>query len=157
MSKINEVKKFLQQMVELRAGASRLLEARYICQEDFVLQHGRSMEVTKSPFQRGEMKMCFMNAQKLMTKEGYTYCEGYAFRQVLPVLHAWLIDSEGNVVDPTWEDSEECVYFGVPFKTEYVLSRQAETKTYLSVIDDYQGHWPLLTGGAEAEKVIEFA
>lgn len=84
--------------------------------EDLVLAKG--IEVLGQPlpegFKRGKLKACFANAGKLALK-GWPYVEGYAASKslALPMPHAWVLDGEGGVVDPTWEHPEDCHYMGV--------------------------------------------
>jgi hypothetical protein len=70
--------------------------------------------------ERGEPKLCFQNAGRLAF-DGWTYCEGLAIRESLglPLAHAWVLDDDGKVVDPTWDRPEETHYLGVvvPFES----------------------------------------
>jgi hypothetical protein len=63
---------------------------------------------------RGKQKACFENAGQLALA-GWPYAEGYAVRPSLgiPLPHAWVLDGEGRVVDPTWEHPETCHYMGI--------------------------------------------
>jgi hypothetical protein len=64
---------------------------------------------------QGNMGQCYYNAMVMAVNhpERWTYCEGYAVLETLgvPMEHAWCLDSNGNVVDPTWEGAAD--YFGV--------------------------------------------
>lgn len=57
---------------------------------------------------------CFLNAYKGMNRQ-LRYCEGWATSLSLGIAieHAWLLDKNDQVVDPTWADGKE--YFGVAF------------------------------------------
>jgi hypothetical protein len=85
-----------------------------------VLHAGVDCVAQKLParYKRGWPKMCFANAAKLARRSRgkLTYVEGYAIHSDLGLHmhHAWTIDSEGRVVDPTWADPETGVYVGVP-------------------------------------------
>ncbi len=84
----------------------------------------------KSPT-KGKLKECFMNAYQLATgHSGYTYVEGYATTEKvgIPLDHAWVVDKEGRVVDPTWKDGN--AYFGVPIKADYLLKTAVKTRVY---------------------------
>jgi len=152
-----------------------LLPSGFASQEGLVLKHGNAMPVSDFRVHRGPMKKCFMNAQKLMTHNRslpsrgrrvmkvFRYCEGYAIKDGLPfpVLHAWCIDEDGAVVDPTWQPTKRQVdkglaprvgYFGIVFKDEYVWNRQLVTERYTSLIDDYPT-FPLLTERGLLKKV----
>jgi len=56
---------------------------------------------------RGAFGQCFDNSRKLAKKKGWTYCEGVALTGKYDVVqpHAWCVDQQGNVVDPTWEET----------------------------------------------------
>lgn len=112
----------------------------------FVLEHGRPMTLKKdSKHKRGQMGKCFKNAVEFATSGRMVrYCEGFAMG-VIPTLHAWCIDREGRVLDPTWP-YPDASYWGVPFKIEYVLRRVVESECYVSMLDDWMSDWPLLTG-----------
>src|SRR4030042_1175197 len=94
------------------------LNKKGISIEEFILINGEPFcekgELGKDDF--GDFKMCFRNAFQLMlSREDLFYVEGYAICKsvCLPLLHAWCVDSEGKVYDPTWEDGVE--YYGVVF------------------------------------------
>jgi hypothetical protein len=51
------------------------------------------------------LKMCYENCQIIAFEvDDLTYVEGWAIEAQygLPLEHAWLVDGEGNIVDPTW-------------------------------------------------------
>lgn len=78
-------------------------------------------------FERGPKKKCFMNAGRLaMERDDLIYCEGIA-HNIIPVEHAWCIDREGKVIDPTWDEPEKCAYVGVAFDTEWFFDRIQKT------------------------------
>lgn len=146
------VEEFLQQLVSAREILSdnRPLppDFKYLCLEDFVLKEGYLMG-DRSPrsdkIRRGKMKECFRNAYLLaLSRPHMTYCEGYAAGiGIMPVMHAWCIDENGQVVDVTWKDGRN--YFGVPFKIAYV-SRIIRSKKNYGIIDNWEHKWPLLRG-----------
>lgn len=78
-------------------------------------------------FERGPKKQCFMNAGRLaLERDDLFYCEGVA-HSVIPVEHAWCIDREGRVIDPTWDEPERCTYVGVAFKPDWFFDRIQKT------------------------------
>lgn len=84
-----------------------------------LLEHGREWTERRFTGWRGTPKACFANAQYLArTRKGLRYVEGFATRMI-PVEHAWCIDAEGRVIDPTW-DAGEADYFGIAFDREAV-------------------------------------
>ncbi|WP_435655828.1 hypothetical protein [Brucella pituitosa] len=98
-----------------------------------LLSHGKFWRVS-APSENAHFsipKACFANAQaEVISRRNHRqtqfyYVEGYACDLELPIPlhHAWLVNSEGEVFDPTWSDAEQCVYFGMKFKTSYVQER----------------------------------
>lgn len=55
---------------------------------------------------------CFENAARLAAETGLRYFEGLAVcaRNPEALHHAWCVDEDGEVVDPTWTDG--VVYLG---------------------------------------------
>lgn len=120
---------------------------KYKSMEDFVLTHGVqcNSQVLPGQYERGQVKQCFMNAFNLMMKHPeLRYVEGYG-HSIIPTLHAWCVDENLNVIDPTWDDSEKSVYFGVVFNRDYVLEATLQRGHY-GLIDNYNERFPLLQG-----------
>ena len=107
-------------------------------------QNGHALPKDVEPMKE---KQCFMNAAKMATEsERFIYCEGYAL-SIIPVMHAWCLDKDGNVIDPTWaslpfEKGRE--YFGIAIKTSYVIHYFLETERCGSLIDAWQTDWKML-------------
>jgi len=107
---------------------------------DFILAHGREYPIGPNTYAgpRGEPKGCFMNATHLAQMDRrMTYCEGKTSSILgVPIDHAWCIDPDGIVVDPTLDSlmldgtKRECEYFGVPLRTDYVLRAIKLNKIY---------------------------
>jgi hypothetical protein len=118
------------------------------------------------------VKQCFYNSQVLMlftdTEKRLTYCEGYGWR-FLPCMHGWLVLDGKHVVDTTWRMdkpmgrgalanralgtwNDERSYFGVTFSRGYVRSYVLDREHGGSLIDDFKGDYPLLTGAAKPEE-----
>lgn len=60
---------------------------------------------------------CFQNTAILVRRRrGLRYCEGYVIRNSFPfpIHHAWAIDANDRVIDPTLERPEECQFLGFP-------------------------------------------
>lgn len=65
-------------------------------------------------------KMCYRNSLMLaMSRPGWKYVEGYALG-IIPTQHAWCVDEEGRVVEPTWKQSGSA-YFGIAMEPDDVL------------------------------------
>ena len=139
------LQEYLKQHVQL-VNQHRCKQERwkYSCMEDFILHNGREMQVnpTVKTLRRGKMKECFKNAYELALHEGLIYCEGYAL-SIIPTLHAWCIDKDGNVIDPTWTDGKE--YFGIPFDLE-IVSKIILKRGKFGIIDSWDIGFPFLTG-----------
>ncbi len=125
--------------------------------ERFVLEHGQEFLTIldlSDKIERGQPKLCFGNAALIACSypDQYAYTEGYATTKSIPLAmqHAWLTDRQGNVIDPTWEDSKNASYYGILFKHEYVRPRMG-----LSLIDDYENKWPLLNDKTPENHMIE--
>jgi hypothetical protein len=136
----------LQAMIDLRKGMHIPSEMKYSCMEEFVLRNGQLY--TPAPFtietEYRTPKECFCNAFHLSTETGLHYVEGYAFR-IIPFMHAWCVDDDGIVYDPTLTDSESVEYFGVKFSHEFVVATILDKETY-GVIDNWERRFPLLRG-----------
>lgn len=93
--------------------------------EKWILENGVPMGPRISVEEAGvanmEAKMCFQNAfQTAVYSDGqFTYCEGWAYTPgLIACQHAWVIDAEGRVVDPTWHDSGDFCSFCIGEKTK---------------------------------------
>jgi hypothetical protein len=107
---------------------------------DFMLQYGKEYRMSERTFlgPRAEPKNCYGNAtHAAIDDERLTYVEGYACVYGVPIEHAWLVDADGFVIDPTLTNDTGRVleYFGVPFITEYV--RKAVILNQLYGLLDY--------------------
>ncbi|EMS95500.1 hypothetical protein H009_22123 [Agrobacterium tumefaciens str. Cherry 2E-2-2] len=97
-----------------------------------LLRYGKTFEPADTNpiwFTRRPAKQCFDNVTQVLisrTTEGDTsvcYAEGYAMDAELPIpmQHAWLVDADNKVIDPTWRDVADNLYFGIVFETSFVL------------------------------------
>jgi hypothetical protein len=101
---------------------------------EFVLKYGQpfTSRVVPSPL-RGQPQLCYKNCFHSLWEGGYRYCEGYALFDELgiAIAHAWLLNSKGEVIDPTWrEDVSGATYFGAVFDGEYVFEVGEKTRNY---------------------------
>jgi hypothetical protein len=140
-------KKYLQKRTKIsREIIGNNKELPYSCFEEFVLENGKKFKNHKEiKVERGKKGECFKNAFHLADNKGLIYVEGVVTisGSPLPGLHAWCVDKEGNVYDPTLEEADE--YYGVPFDLMYVEKTILREKTY-GVIDNYEMGFPLLRG-----------
>jgi hypothetical protein len=104
--------------------ATSLTGPGFVSEERFLLRHGRYFETDDhtTSGRRMRMKQCYCNAATCATENTtLRYCEGYFYNGFhFSFKHAWLIDKRGTVVDPTLR-ATPLAYFGVPFKTKYLI------------------------------------
>ena len=108
---------------------------------DFMLEYGREYAVGPDTFKgpRGEPKNCFGNATHLATESPrLTYVEGVVSIHGVPLAHAWCVDANDIVVDPTIDNNNGRVrgYYGVPFLTDYVR-RAVLLNNYYGLLDPF--------------------
>lgn len=121
--------------------------------EGFVLEQGRSF--TPQPYRpedwgfKGVPKRCFANSYALVRQhpDKLRYAEGYCLLEKFPhqILHAWAIDSQDRVVDPTLASGVQD-YYGVVFDTGYVRWITRDGSRGVALIDNHADDFPLLTG-----------
>ena len=98
--------------------------------------------------------LCYQEAGRAALDKNFTYVEGYVSVHGVPIHHAWVVDSDGRVHDPTLQDGRGVHgYFGVPFKTNYV--RETILRTGMWGMFDY--HNPKIYDDAPSEYVAKFA
>lgn len=125
MKTIARLKSFLEKQAELIKKVHHQPYWKYNSFEELILDCGVEMSYAPLPnnIDRGSPKNCYYNCFELLREHpDLTYCEGYAMSEdlPLPLFHAWLIDEDGNVIDPTWKSGD--AYFGVPFNTEWFIN-----------------------------------
>jgi hypothetical protein len=92
--------------------------ARFTDTAKLILEFGRhytEFAPEHTTIRRGEMGECYANAGRMaFDNPRLRYVEGYAVPATvpLPMMHAWLIDADDRIIDPTWPDGT--AYFGVP-------------------------------------------
>ncbi len=111
---------------------------------DFILREGQFFEPRLVPSRSEYLEIghCYKNAFWTALQEGFVYVEGYAFLAFhdLPMLHAWNLDSDGLVVDRTWNPHGR-VYFGVVFPLSVIPRKR---RTQYAVLDDWAHGYPIL-------------
>lgn len=90
----------------------------------FCVSHGvlRTSSPLPKGIKQGMAKECLKNAGRLALEhpDTLTYCEGWAQAPTpenFTTYHAWCLDRQGKVVDPTWAYREDSEYLGIPIKT----------------------------------------
>ena len=107
-----------------------------VLKHGLLFKHGPNVTPTEREYSATTPKQCFLNAtHAALEHRDLTYVEGFAYNGILPIHHAWLVDEDGVVHDPTWasmqgREGEEDIYIGIPFKTDWLLRHLAEKETY---------------------------
>lgn len=106
----------------------------------FKLEFGRDYAIGPGTFagRRGQPKQCYANATHLaLDNEALVYVEGNISMMGIPIEHAWCVDADGVVIDPTLapalkDGSFDQIgdYFGVPFRTDYVRKASLRNGVY---------------------------
>lgn len=120
----------------------------------YLLQVGRlyPWRPLPSSVARMEAKACWGNAYRLARTTGWDYACGYACADanlLVPIMHAWVVDSEGYVVDPTWAGVQrgslmnmdyarmiDRRYFGIVLPLEKV-AEYASQKTFMTILEQH--------------------
>ncbi len=119
--------KFREMVEEIVEFVGRMADAEQsfgACEA--IAQHGKAFapRVGNPAWLRiGQPRDCFNNATRYaVVRDDVHYAEGYALEPGLPipVHHAWLVDRDGFVIDPTWANTAGHVYFGIPFRSGFV-------------------------------------
>jgi hypothetical protein len=116
---MRSLSELLQERANLR---TKRPDWKYSSFEELILDCGRAMTKISPLSEKGQPKSCYLNCYQLASKlPDITYCEGYALSNYLdlPIAHAWLLTSNGEVIDPTWEE-EASAYYGVAFRYRWI-------------------------------------
>ena len=122
--------------------------ARFSAPAKFILEHGYfydEMSPLHASFKRGALGDCYMNAGRAAwDNPDLRYVEGYAVPGTVafPMMHAWLIDLDGRVIDPTWANG--AAYFGV------VIPSDAYSECLMRL-----GYWGVLDNLWMAPELLE--
>ena len=127
MTAQEELIQYLKQMVDF-------FEAPMCPLERFILECGQDFKPAKRPKGLRKMtdKQCYRNATVLSRERGLHYAEGFA-ASIIPVLHAWCVDDNGTVIDPTWRHPETAAYRGFIIPQE-ILAREILRNGYYGVL-----------------------
>jgi hypothetical protein len=148
---------YLNQVYGMRKN-SKPKGFKYAGMEDMVLKHGQFFEPPKKGdklpkgCQKGEAKDCYRNSMNnmMMNPDDYTYVEGYATIDIMSgfgISHAWLVDKEGNVIDPTWEPGVGTSYFGIKLNKDFVLDTILRTEMAGVIVNDMFDDHKLMKDG----------
>lgn len=146
----DELRKYLNFIANVQKSTKP--DWRYASYEELVMTLGE--EFTLDPRVKpkvGQSKECFKNAiERLLIEsdEQEWYCEGWAVteKSVIPIHHAWTVNSRGYAVDPTWE-TERAFFIGVPMEFDYCMSLMLRTGYYGVFGSDWQNDFSILKEG----------
>jgi hypothetical protein len=143
-------RRLLQELQMIAAMRRDYMPPHYVysCIEDFLLHHGtfftpHPLQLPLKPMRLGQ---CFENAYRLASRapNAYHYVEGLAL-SIVSTPHAWVIDRQGTVIDPTWTDGMlGTSYCGVELSLDVV--RESRRHGSLTVLADLRRRHPALTG-----------
>jgi hypothetical protein len=134
---------------KIRHGTMLPGKYHYKTIEQVVLQCGFVFDKIDNswPVKKGKMKACYLNSFKMVEDDpSLIYCEGFAtshgaLKGSFPVMHAWTIDQNGVVLDPTWSDGQ--TYLGVPFDWEFLI-QSVVSYNQISLLDNPDNAWPVM-------------
>jgi len=124
---MNQIQTHLEQIVAIYKNFQNP-EIKYFGVADLILHYGKQYTNIINHNKYGPKKQCYYNSFKLATTCDLIYCEGFAINKAVnyfPFEHAWCIDHEDNVIDPTWDDGID--YFGIAFSTNFVVELALKT------------------------------
>jgi hypothetical protein len=99
------------------------------------LGHSFTAQALPPTVERGTVGQCFANAGLLaVDNPELTYVEGLADCGFLPTAHAWCVDREGRVIDPTWRDCATAAYFGIAVSAD-ALQEHLQSTGYWGLFD----------------------
>jgi hypothetical protein len=116
------------------------------------------LEASRNVFEQSEVKECYHNCFLADVGGKYDYYEGWCFSGVMPVAHAWLVDENGHVIDPTLVMDVEGTYGG----EDFVFADRVQKSDYVGMFipRKWLNHKVLLekkTGGFLAEYLTELS
>ena len=101
-----------------------------------------------------QLQHCFLNCWNIVNDfTGYTYCEGLALRMGVWIDHAWVIDEQGTIIDPTWSllessrEDQRAIYQGIPFADEFLFRHGIERGWVAFISSDWRWDHPALKRG----------
>ncbi|BAZ47091.1 hypothetical protein NIES4102_41370 (plasmid) [Chondrocystis sp. NIES-4102] len=151
---INILKEFLSKQAQFARETRPNLYWKYAGFEELVLDLGVEMSFSPLPedIKLGFQKGCYYNSFRvLVDNPDLIYCEGYALQSdlSLPLIHAWLVNEDGQIIDPTWNNCNT-VYLGIPFNTEWFIKllRSRDREDCLAIFEsNYLEKFSLLKEG----------
>lgn len=146
------IEDYLAEIVKVLHSNRPLL--KYNSHEALILEEGHTFGEARLD-RYGELKECYNNTLLAVeANPGWRYCEGWAYGGLLPVLHAWALDIDGQVVETTWHEPG-AEYVGLAISNSLVYGFLGATHYYGMLGSDYRIGFPLLKCGiAKVEQTI---
>lgn len=140
---LNEAKEFLRSrlnsIIRFRKDNGNI-HKQYYLEVELILKYGMGFKrVIPLPVgvRKRKEQQCYQNVyQAICDNPGkYYYCEGYAsIDGRFFCRHAWLINKNCEVIDPTWGDGKH--YYGIIFKFPYVMNSMAKVGKFISMLEN---------------------
>ena len=125
-SAVNDLRKTVDFMAQFEA------QSKQRGYNTLMKESARSYKFDDKSFQgnRSTQHKCYQCAgQKALYDSNLTYVEGYISVHGVPIEHAWVVDKDGRVIDPTLKDGKGVkAYLGIPLQTEYLREAILRTK-----------------------------
>ena len=97
----------------------------------------------------GPLGECYRNAyEAATTNSGWQYVEGFSL-SIIPIMHAWCVNEEGDAVEVTW-DTPGKEYRGIVIDIAKVSAAIVETGVWGVMPNDYLNGMKLLKGETDA-------
>ena len=162
METIDNLKSLLKQQIQLIRQIYPHPEWKYGGFEELILDLGSEFNrFSTQNIERGIPKSCYWNCQQLLKEyPELIYCEGYALAPdvFIPLRHAWLINAQREIIEPTWGDNDS-VYLGIPFSTswfQFILDKRSAVgrEDEISILEgNYIEDFSLLKEGLPDEAI----
>lgn len=141
---------YLKQRADMAGSIYKGNPVKYKSDEALILDYGIVFDKQiESPI-KGEPKSCYQNCvDAILSRSDLYYCEGYGVDKKLPIplYHAWLVNDQSEVIDPTWLNKDDVLYLGVVFNKDFVLKTLNETRQYSIIENDYKIDYKLKKNG----------
>jgi hypothetical protein len=126
--------------------------------EAFVLEYGQHLpKIAARPARMtlGKLGICYHNAFTRQEHDRYYYTEGYCYPQnvPMPVLHAWITDSTGAVIEVTYKEPA-LDYFGIVFQPEFVLDMAYLTRKAGIIVNAHKDNYRIFKTGLNPDEFI---
>jgi len=134
----NEIIQYLETIIKIMEWHNHTQFNNYTSLQDFVLKNGEPWVGQAKPkqYRWGQQKNCYKNATDLVLgNNNLTYVEGYASAGLIPVPHAWCVDTKNQVIDNTWRPRKSLKetswnYFGIKIDTKFLAKTIVKQKFY---------------------------